>query len=80
MIHKMKTATVRQLRTEFPRIENWLAEGERVAITKRKVVVAELMAPQRPKPDFAKRFGGRPPRRKSPEIGAVTLLLEERGE
>ncbi len=79
----MKTASVRQLRTEFPRIESWLAEGERVAITKRKVVVAELVPPSRPKPlkpDFKKRFGGKIAKRTGPLIDAVGLLIEDRGE
>ena len=76
----MKTATVRQLRTQFPKIEGWLAEGERVAITKHKVVVAELVAPQKPKPDFKKRFGGKRPKGRVATIGAVDLLMEERGE
>lgn len=75
----MKTATVRQLRTEFPRIESWLAEGERVSITKRKKIVAELSAPQRgKKPNFAKRFAGKPHRVRR-GIGGVDLLIEERG-
>jgi antitoxin (DNA-binding transcriptional repressor) of toxin-antitoxin stability system len=76
----MKTATVRQLRTAFPRIESWLAEGETVAITKRKKVVANLSPPPRPvKPDFAKRFG-HAKRPAGPIIHAVDLLIEERGE
>jgi len=76
----MKTATVRQLRTSFPRIESWLAEGETVAITKRKKVVAHLsLPPVAHKPDFAKRFGGKK-RITGPIIHAVDLLLEERGE
>jgi antitoxin (DNA-binding transcriptional repressor) of toxin-antitoxin stability system len=76
----MKTATVRQLRTAFPRIESWLAEGESVTITKRKKIVAQLTPPPAArKPDFIKRFGHskRPP---GPIIDAVGLLLEERGE
>jgi antitoxin (DNA-binding transcriptional repressor) of toxin-antitoxin stability system len=53
----MKTATVRQLRTSFPRIESWLAAGEIVSITKRRKIVAELSLPRvKTKPDFAKRF------------------------
>jgi antitoxin (DNA-binding transcriptional repressor) of toxin-antitoxin stability system len=75
----MKTATVRQLRTSFPRIESWLAEGEIVAITKHKKVVGHLSPPRRPgKPDFAKRFehAKRPP---GPITHSVDLLLEERG-
>ena len=74
----MKTATVRQLRTEFPRIEAWLAEGESVSITKRKVVVAELVAPRASRPDFARRFAVKGAR-KALTRGAVALLAEERG-
>jgi len=75
----VKTATVRQLRTQFPKIEGWLAGGERVAITKRKIVVAELIPPQRPKPDFRRRFGGKIVQHKVAKRGAVDLLIEERG-
>ena len=76
----MKTATVRQLRTEFPRIESWLSEGETVTITKRKKIVAELIAPRsKLKPNFAKRFGGKAPAPR-PGKGGVALLLEERNE
>ncbi len=74
----MKTATVRQLRTEFPRIEGWLAEGESVTITKHNVVVAELIAPRAAKPNFARRFSVKVKRRPYKK-GAVDLLLEERG-
>lgn len=75
----MKTATVRQLRTTFPKIERWLAEGESVAITKHKKIVAELTPPRGVrKPNFAKRFGGAK-RAVGPVIRAVDLLLEERG-
>jgi antitoxin (DNA-binding transcriptional repressor) of toxin-antitoxin stability system len=75
----MKTATVRQLRTTFPRIESWLAEGETVVITKHRKIVAELCPPRATKkPDWVKRFGGKcPPVR--PGKGAVDLLIEERG-
>ena len=75
----MKSATVRQLRTQFPRIEGWLAEGERVAITKHKVVVAELMAPRSGKPNFTRRFSLKKKQPPSAKKGAVDLLLEERG-
>lgn len=84
MIHNMKTATVRELRTEFPRIESWLAEGHSVGITKRGKLVATLNAPTPKKsPDFARRFGRR--RREGVKVfppgkGAVDLLIEERGE
>ena len=42
MIH-MKTATVRELRNEFPRIEAWVHEGESVRISKRGKVIATLV-------------------------------------
>lgn len=39
----MKTATVRELRNEFPRIEAWVHEGESVNISKRGRVIATLV-------------------------------------
>jgi len=39
----MKTATVRELRNEFPRIEAWVHEGESVNISKRGKVIAMLV-------------------------------------
>jgi antitoxin (DNA-binding transcriptional repressor) of toxin-antitoxin stability system len=39
----MKTATVRELRNEFPRIEAWVHEGESVNISKRGKVIATLV-------------------------------------
>jgi antitoxin (DNA-binding transcriptional repressor) of toxin-antitoxin stability system len=80
LIH-MKKATVRDLRTRFPRIEGWLQEGETVTITKRHAVIALLSAPPaKVRPDFARRF--REPRKRATphRKGAVDLLLEERGE
>jgi antitoxin (DNA-binding transcriptional repressor) of toxin-antitoxin stability system len=80
MIHSMKTATVRDLRTSFPKVEAWLAEDGEVMITKGGKPVARLLAPLAPKtPDFAKRFGGGCPKPRQRK-GAVDLLIEERGE
>jgi antitoxin (DNA-binding transcriptional repressor) of toxin-antitoxin stability system len=51
-MYHMKTATVRELRNEFPRIEAWVHEGESINISKRGKVIATLvpavgaMAPQ----------------------------------
>ncbi len=39
----MRTATVRQLRNEFPRIEAWVHEGESINISKRGKVIATLV-------------------------------------
>ena len=61
MIH-MKTASVRQLRTEFPKVLAWVNAGEEVAITRRRKIVANLTpAGDAPKkkpavPDFRARL------------------------
>lgn len=79
----MKTATVRDLRTRFPVVEGWLAEGEQVAITKSgkriaMLVSAEPIPEESPRTAFAKRFGtplGRP--RKTTHIAQA--LIDDRG-
>jgi antitoxin (DNA-binding transcriptional repressor) of toxin-antitoxin stability system len=76
----MKTATIRDLRTQFPRLEALLFEGESIAITKRKRVVAQLIpAGDTIKPDFAARFGGQTINAGTQEESLVTLLSAERG-
>ncbi len=40
----MKTATVRDLRYDFPKIEAWLAGGEDIVITKHSKPIARLCA------------------------------------
>ena len=60
----MKTATVRDLRNNFSKIEIWLGEGEEIRIEKRGEPIALLKAlPKRrgaavgkKKPDFAARL------------------------
>ena len=62
MVIHMKTATVRQLRTEFPKVLGWVNAGQEVAITRRRKVVASLIpagdAPRRKlaRPDFKARL------------------------
>ena len=57
----MKTATVRDLRNSFSKLEAWLAEGEQICIEKRGKPIGVLSAwepdsaPLQSKPDFAKR-------------------------
>lgn len=57
----MKTATVRDLRNNFAKLEAWLSDGEKVRIEKRGEPVAMLTAlPRRRRtklkmPDFAAR-------------------------
>jgi antitoxin (DNA-binding transcriptional repressor) of toxin-antitoxin stability system len=58
----MKTASVRDLRYDFPKVEAWLKAGEEVRITKRNKVIGKLCPdslgePTAPSalPDFAAR-------------------------
>ncbi len=43
----MKTASVRDIRQNFPRVMAWIADGEQVAVTMRRKVVARLV-PEKP--------------------------------
>lgn len=59
----MKTATVRDLRYDFPKIEAWLASGQEILITKHNKPIATLVkpriapAPRQPAlPDFEARI------------------------
>jgi antitoxin (DNA-binding transcriptional repressor) of toxin-antitoxin stability system len=77
----MKTATVRELRTEFPRLEALLGEGETIAITKHKRVVAKLVPADRAEaPDFKARFDGTSPVAGRQDESLVTMLMGDRGE
>lgn len=81
----MKTATVRDLRYDFPKIEKMLRDGEEVLLTKRGKVFGKLSpvddAPaERPAlPDFAARrrrlFGDR----MSPITGAELIRRDRDG-
>jgi len=58
----MKTATVRDLRYDFPKVEAWLAGGEEILITKHSKPVARITgakaAPKKklpPQPDYRAR-------------------------
>jgi antitoxin (DNA-binding transcriptional repressor) of toxin-antitoxin stability system len=57
----MKTATVRDLRYDFPKIEAWLAGGEEILITKHSKPIARISSetaaekPLPPLPDFLAR-------------------------
>lgn len=56
----MKTASVRDLRVTFPKVEKWLNAGESIQITKRNRVVGVLVPPIQKKelhmPDFEERM------------------------
>lgn len=79
----MKTASVRDLRQNFPRVMAWIEEGEQVTVTMHRKVIARLI-PEKPSaptnPDFKARFG----KPTSAAVGkmedsAVTLLSQDRG-
>ena len=78
----MKTASVRDLRQNFPRVMAWIADGEQVAVTMRRKVIARLV-PEQPtapaRPDFRARFGNPAPAGGKLAHSAVTLLAQERG-
>jgi antitoxin (DNA-binding transcriptional repressor) of toxin-antitoxin stability system len=79
----MKTVTVRELRTAFPKIEAMLLNGQELAITKRGKIVALLVQPSKReskrKLDFKKRFGGLV-KYDLPNTDVVGMLLQERDE
>jgi antitoxin (DNA-binding transcriptional repressor) of toxin-antitoxin stability system len=59
----MKTATVRDLRYDFPKLEAWLAGGEEILITKHSKPVAKISLPTEevggklpPHPDYRARL------------------------
>jgi len=58
----MKTATVRDLRYDFPKIEAWLEGGEEIIITKHSKPIARIQSekavqrPLPPLPDFKARL------------------------
>jgi antitoxin (DNA-binding transcriptional repressor) of toxin-antitoxin stability system len=58
----MKTATIRDLRYDFPKLQAWLAEGEEILITKHSKPVAKISPPSAeasgklpPHPDYRAR-------------------------
>lgn len=73
---------MRDLRQNFPRVMAWIEEGEQVAVTMHRKVVARLI-PEKPSaptsPDFKARFGK--PNKAGGKLAksAITLLSQERG-
>lgn len=52
----MKTATIRDLRYDFPKIEAWLRAGEEIEITKHSKPIAHLGPPKPAKKPKAAKF------------------------
>ncbi len=66
----MKTATVRELRNDFPRIEAWIHEGESIRISKRGHVIATLIPTQ----------GDPEPKTHASKVDIMARLLETWGD
>ena len=81
----MKTATVRQLRTEFPKVLAWVNAGLEVSITRHRQIVASLVpAGNRPKrkavlPDFRARLQRTYGAKIIPAAVMADILAENRG-
>jgi antitoxin (DNA-binding transcriptional repressor) of toxin-antitoxin stability system len=80
-MHHMRKTTVRDLRYRFSAVEDLLAQGEEIHITKRKRVIARLL-PAKPavspkRPDFLARLK-RLYRGKPLAVTGVELLSEDR--
>ena len=81
----MKTATVRQLRTEFPKVLAWLNAGQEVTITRRRQIVASLVpAGDRPKqnavlPNFRARLRRTYGAKIIPAAVMADILAENKG-
>jgi antitoxin (DNA-binding transcriptional repressor) of toxin-antitoxin stability system len=81
-MYHMKTMSVRDLRYRFPQVEAHLRDGEAIAITKRKRVIARLV-PERPpvrnSPDFSAMLKTIYGKRKM-KISGAELVALQRGE
>jgi antitoxin (DNA-binding transcriptional repressor) of toxin-antitoxin stability system len=57
-MYHMKTASIRDLRYDFKKIENLLRQGEEIQITRRRKVIARLVPEQPPAPRVIPDFMG----------------------
>jgi antitoxin (DNA-binding transcriptional repressor) of toxin-antitoxin stability system len=81
----MKTASIREVRHDFNRILGWVADGEEVAITRRRKLVARLLPATRkkrargPMPDVTARLHKVFGRKVIADAKISALLAENRG-
>jgi len=81
----MKTASVRDLRQNFPRVLAWLQAGEKVAITMRRQAIATLVPraqkqrAQRPMPDLRTRLQKVFGHRVIPDQSMTAIMDQNRG-
>jgi antitoxin (DNA-binding transcriptional repressor) of toxin-antitoxin stability system len=74
----MKTASVQDLPAQWPQILRWVASGEEVEVTQQDKVIAKVVPPVMPQPDFlarAKAIWGEEPAGKP----LSTIIIEARG-
>lgn len=85
MLFHMKTASVRDLRQNFPRIMGWLDEGSEILITHRRQAIAKLIPLPKPKrakgkmPDLMKRLNKVFGDRVMSKERALALIRETKG-
>ena len=75
-MYHMKTASVRDLRYDFKKVERMLREGDEVQITKRRAVIARLVPetrPGTPRPDFLGRLRAIYGNKRLPTTGAEVV-------
>ena len=81
IMYHMKSMSVRDLRYRFPQVEAQLRDGEAIAITKRKRIIARLV-PERPvagkAPDFSAMLKGIYGKKKM-KVSGVELVALQRG-
>ena len=81
-MYHMKSMSVRDLRYRFPQVEAQLRDGETIAITKRRRVIAQLVPEPRTRgkaPDFMamlKRIYGN----KKQRVSGAELVAMQRGD
>ncbi len=84
MFH-MKTASVRDLRQDFPKILVWIEAGEEVAITMRRQAIARLIPwrqrkrAKRPMPDLTARLKRVFGRKRIPDKAMKAILAQNKG-
>jgi antitoxin (DNA-binding transcriptional repressor) of toxin-antitoxin stability system len=85
MFHMKRFATVRELRTEFPKVLAWVHAGQEVTITRHRKVVASLVpagaAPSKKPvtPDFRGRLRARYGTKVIPADVMADILAENKG-
>ena len=81
----MRTASIRQVRHDFSRVLEWFANGEEVAITRRRETVARLLPARRKSvagarmPDVSARLRKVFGRKVIPDATMKRILDESRG-